>query len=1055
MPFQKYIDDISKRYATGTAREHTYRPSLQSLLEDVIPGIMASNDPARIECGAPDFILSRRNINVGYIEVKDIGDDLTKTEKSEQLKRYRDSLDNLILTDYLEFRFFIYGNKVETIRIGEIHGKSIKPIPENFDRLKALLIDFAAFQGQTIKSAKELAVMMAHKARLMRDVFFKAVQDESENNTLYEQLQAFRTILVHDMDAAQFADVYAQTITYGLFTARLHDESLDNFTRAEAFTLIPKSNPFLQQLFHYVAGPDLDNRVIWIVDALCEVYRATDLRAILKDFGTATGQNDPILHFYETFLAEYDPKLRKSRGVFYTPEPVVNFIVRAIDDVLKTHFGLSDGVANTSKVEIEVDTDIVMEGKRQREKKTVHKVQMLDVATGTGTFLAEVVKQIYSRFKGQEGLWSSYVENDLLPRLHGFELLMASYAMCHMKLDLLLQETGYHPSNPHNPPRVSVYLTNSLEEHHPEVETRFASWLSREANVASRIKKDMPIMVALGNPPYRGISQNMNSWVAKHKIEDYKYVDGVHFNERKHWLNDDYVQFIRLGEHYIEKNGEGILAYITNHGYLDNPTFRGMRWHILNTFDDIYILDLHGNTNKKEVAPDGKPDKNVFDIQQGVSIIVAVKRPPKDKKKSLATIYHTELWGSREHKYGILQSGSLKTLPYKKLDSREPFFFFIPQNYDDSAEYQAGMPLDKLFPINVTGIVTARDGLVIDYTHEELIKKIESFTNPEKTDNQVRQEFFGNKKSGKYPAGDTRGWKLETARKEISGFNHSEKIQNICYRPFDDRLIYYAPEMVDWGREDVMQNFLAGNNIGLISMRHYAYHVPDYCYSFVSRGLIDNRTFVSNKGICLSYPLWIYEGGLEGVANKRPNLDNELYKNVQKIIPDITPETLFDYIYATLHSPAYRYRYAEFLKSDFPRIPYPKDQMTFNALAEKGAVLRELHLMESPALDTLITTYSVDGSHEVKKPRFEKGGKTGAGKVWINETQYFGGVPEVAWNFYIGGYQPAQKWLKDRRGRKLTIEDIRHWQRIIVALVETDRIMKGIDKIDFLPNTVI
>lgn len=716
MPFQKYIDDISKRYATGTAREHTYRPALQNLLEDVIPGIIASNDPARIECGAPDFILSRRSIDVGYIEAKDIADDLDKTEKTEQLKRYRDSLDNLILTDYLEFRFFLNGARVEVIRIGEIRGKGIKPLPENFNRLKTLLIDFAAFQGQTIKSAKKLAEMMAHKARLMRDVFFKAVQDESVQSTLNEQLRAFRTVLVHDMDAAQFADVYAQTIAYGLFTARLHDTSLDDFSRSEALTLIPKSNPFLRQLFHYVAGPDLDDRVVWIVDALCEVYRATDLSAIMHDFGTATGRNDPILHFYETFLAEYDPKLRKSRGVFYTPEPVVNFIVRAIDDVLKTHFGLNDGLANTSKVEILVDADTVKGGKRQKEKKTVHKVQMLDVATGTGTFLAEVVKQIYSRFKGQEGLWSSYVENDLLPRLHGFELLMASYAMCHMKLDLLLRETGYQPSNPNNPPRVSVYLTNSLEEYHPDMDTLFASWLSREANEASRIKKDMPIMVAFGNPPYAVSSSNKGEWIQK-LIEDYK----KDLNEKKINLDDDYIKFIRYAQYCIDKTGYGILAMITNNSFIDGITHRQMRKRLLESFDEIYILDLHGNSQRKETAPDGTKDENVFDIQQGVCISIMIKIA---KSKSHAKVFHLDFWGDRELKYKKLINQKLEKPQWNRIKTQDPEYYFIPSDTEFKNEYKKGFSLLELFPEHNSGIQTKKDDLTIHFEQKQLLDVI-------------------------------------------------------------------------------------------------------------------------------------------------------------------------------------------------------------------------------------------------------------------------------------------------------------------------------------------
>ncbi len=630
MNLSDYIQDVSKRFAAGNAREHTYRGTLQNLLEDTIPNIQATNEPARIQCGAPDYVLTRKNIPVGYIEAKDIGVDLNKTENDEQLCRYLDSLDNLILTDYLEFRFFRNKQKVETVRIAEIAGKTIRPLPENFDRLQTLLIDFAAFQGQTIQSAKKLAEMMAGKARMMREVF-KATLEAEDDSTLKDQMAAFKSILMHDLDAAQFADIYAQTITYGLFTARLHDHTLDTFSRGESLTLIPASNPFLRQLFTYVAGADLDPRVIWVVDALCEVYRAADLQAILKDFGTATGQNDPILHFYETFLGAYDKTMREIRGVWYTPEPVVQFLVRAIDDVLKDHFGLKDGIASTEKIDIEVDDqhfDRRTKSGLAKKKIQVHKVQMLDVATGTGTFLAEAIKRVYSRFKGQEGLWSRYVDDHLLPRLHGFELLMASYAMCHMKLDMLLQETGYKPGT--SAKRFSVYLTNSLEEHHKDSHLPFANWLSIEANEASRIKRDMPIMVAFGNPPYSGESQNKGEWIMN-LMDDYKKEPGgkVKLQERNSkWINDDYVKFIRMGEHYIERNGSGVLAYITNHSYLDNPTFRGMRWHLLNTFDAIYILDLHGNTKKKETAPDGTSDKNIFDIQQGVAIIMAIRTPP-------------------------------------------------------------------------------------------------------------------------------------------------------------------------------------------------------------------------------------------------------------------------------------------------------------------------------------------------------------------------------------------------------------------------------------------
>jgi len=1034
MAFKRYIQDVQNQYKTGIAREHAYRPALKILIEDIMPDVTAVNDPAHIKCGAPDYILHRRKIDIGYIEAKDIGICLSRTEKTDQLKRYLESLDNLILTDYLEFRFYLHGEKVETIRIAEIENGAIKPLPENYDRLKTLLLDFSAFQGKTIKSAKKLAKMMAHKAKLMRHIFYGVIRAE-EPSSLKDQLKAFQNVLMHDMTEEQFADVYAQTIAYGLFTARLHDRTKEDFSRGEALLLIPKSNPFLRQLFSYVAGSELDERVVWIVDALCEVFLFSDLDEVLKDFGVSTGQKDPMLHFYETFLAEYDAKLRKSRGVWYTPEPVVNFIVRAIDDVLKTHFNLKDGIADKSKIKIEVEDqkfDKRTKSGLAKKEIEVHKVQLLDVATGTGTFLAEAVKQIYKRYKGQEGIWSSYVENDLLPRMHGFELLMASYAMCHMKLDLLLQETGYKPSNPNNPPRLSVYLTNSLEEHHPDTGTLFASWLSKEANEASRIKKDMPVMVAFGNPPYSGESKNKGDWIMN-IMEAYKKEPGgkVKLQERNaKWINDDYVKFIRLGEHYIEKNGEGILAYITNHSYLDNPTFRGMRWHLLNTFDDIYIIDLHGNSLKKETAPDGSKDVNIFDIKAGVAIIIAVKKKDVDKK-DLSNLYHLDLYGKRQDKYDVLEKSSLPNLNWKILEPVKNEYFFTPKNTKLLKEYKKNCSLNELFTTTSMGVVTSRDHFVISKTKTHLSKRIKAFYETPLSDIKALFSLKENK-----------SWKIANI---INKGNFTEEcIKKIQYRPFDNRFIYYDQLLIERGRLKVMKNFLDNkNNIGLVARRQFPEHPT---YFFITNSMMaDGYIRSDNKGGESVFPLYTYQEDMRQL-NKTPNLDPKIYAEIKKQIPDVTPESLFDYIYAVLHSPTYRKRYAEFLKSDFPRIPYPTDSKTFHELADKGAVIRELHLMESDKLEELITTYPIGGDHEVIKPRFEDG------KVWINETQYFDGVPEVSWNFYIGGYQPAQKWLKDRKKRNLSVDDIMHYQRIIIALLETDKVMKEIDAIEFLPK---
>jgi len=1046
--FSEYVKELNKVYREGNATEHSYRPALQTCLAHLFRDIRVTNEPKRQECGAPDYILTRRKIDIGYIEAKDIGVDLDRVERGskddDQWERYVKAFANIILTDYLEFRFYQNGEQTEKIRIGEKTPKGIVPKPENFERFFKLLRDFTAFdKQQTIQSAEKLAKMMAAKAAIMRDVFFKAVSDKKdEESTLKDQLKAFQTVLMHDMDEAQFADVYAQTIAYGLFTARLNDQTKDDFSRGEALTLIPKSNRFLRQLFQYVAGNDLDSRVIWIVDALCEVFRYADLPSILKDFGKAKGKDDPILHFYETFLAEYDPKLRKARGVWYTPEPVVRFIIRAIDDVLKTHFGLKEGLAHTGKVEIKVDGHAG--GKPVKVKEQVHKVQLLDVATGTGTFLAEVVKQLHAGFKGQEGLWGDYVEKNLLPRMHGFELLMASYAMCHMKLDLLLKQTGYQLVN--SPHRLGVYLTNSLEEQHKDSHLPFVNWLSQEANAASRIKREMPIMVAFGNPPYSGHSSNNGEWIQK-LIEDYKKEPGgkIKLKEKNpKWLNDDYVKFIRLGEYYIERNGEGILAYITNHSYLDNPTFRGMRWHLLNTFDDIYILDLHGNAKKKETALDGSPDRNVFDIQQGVALIVALKSlAPNSGTKALAHVHHKDIRGEREYKYDYLDNAVFKNIRFQVLRPSSPYFMLVPRDETLLKEYQAWPGLSEMMKTNVLGFQTHRDHFAVDFDKKAMTKKVMELRDDTETDENLR---------AKYNLVNNHSWQLSTARESIKSDSAWEKNIIPCsYRPFDNRTCYFSDVIIDRPRKELLQNVAGRENLCL-GVGKQGQAIPERPWELVysSNHPIDANIF--RRGGINVFPLYIYEEVLGKIESKRPNFEPKIYQSIKKIVPDAQPQSLFDYIYAVLHSRAYRQRYAEFLKSDFPRIPYPKDSKIFHALAEKGAEIRALHLMESPALEKTVTAYPVGGDHEVGALRWEGAkNKADMGRVWINTTQYFDKVPLVAWTFFIGGYQPAQKWLKDRKGRKLSSEDIIHWQRIVVALKETDRVMGEIEKIKFLP----
>ena len=1078
MTTAEYIQSVNSRFRTGQATEHTFRGDLQNLLESLVPDIAATNEPKRQACGAPDYILTnKKGIPVGYIEAKDIDDkDLhgaKKTGNKEQFDRYKGSLDNLIFTDYLEFVYFRNGELATSVRIGVVDQGKILPLPHNFPAFELLIKEFTTHIGQTIKSSKKLAEMMAGKARLLANVIQAALESDEENHensTLQEQMAAFKEILIHDITPKAFSDVYAQTIAYGMFAARLYDSSLDTFSRQEAAELIPKSNPFLRKLFQYIAGYDLDSRITWIVDALADIFRAADVNAILKNFGKATKMEDPIIHFYEDFLTQYDPGLRKQRGVWYTPHPVVNFIIRAVDEILITEFGLPMGLADTSKTKIKVPIpthDKRFSGGMREIEQEVHRVQFLDPATGTGTFVAEAISQIYDKMKGQQGLWNSYVENHLLPRINGFELLMASYAMAHLKLDLLLKETGYTPpaGGGKGAQRFRIYLTNSLEEYHKDTGTLFANWLSAEASEANQIKRDAPVMIVAGNPPYSISSSNKGNWILN-LLEEYK--EGVNFKTLNS-LSDDYIKFIRYGQYLVGKTGEGILAYISNNSFLDGVTHLKMRESLLKTFDKIYVLDLHGNVKKKETAKDGSKDENVFDIQQGVSINIFVKTKKAQEKR----IYHKDLYGVRESKYEYLANSSFSKIDWTNLELVKPYYFFSPKDFSNSTKYESFFGLNELFLDYNNGVESRRDSITVHFKSETLDVVLKDFRNL--TESEIISKYSLEKES--------RDWKINWVKDDLVK-NNPLKIE-INYRPFDDRKTVYTGKTKGWFGypvDRIMRNMVEKDNLGLLVCKQQS--TFDFQHVFLTRKVSDrNSVSMQTKESTHYFPLYLYpessgQLSLGSAATRTPNLNLEIVNQIAKglglefvpekhLTPDPSPQgegsrqtfapiDLLDYIYAVLHSPNYRETYKEFLKIDFPRVPYPTDVEKFWKLVALGGELRQLHLMESPTLAQFITQYPVGGENEVDKIKFElypdltgfqnlSGLATPHGRVYINSEQYFDSVPEVAWNFYIGGYQPAQKWLKDRKGRVLDFEDIMHYQRIIKALVETDRVMKKID----------
>jgi predicted helicase len=1039
-PFRTYLDEVRHKRDTGLAKEHAYRGALEHLLQDTGDGIEAINDSAQVACGAPDFIVLRGRTPVGYVEAKDIDTSLDDAERSPQLKRYRESLSNLILTDYLEFRWYVEGEERDRARLASVtsDGK-VKSTKAGVREVSELLERFFAQEAPMLGTAKELAQRMASLARMIRDLIEEAYKRENKEGRLHGQLAAFRETLIPDLDAEQFADMYAQTITYGLFAARLRAPGGTKFTRQQAAWNLPKTNPFLRRLFTEIAGPDLHKEISWAVDDLAHLLARADMSEVLKDFGKATKQEDPVIHFYETFLAHYNPPMRQRRGVYYTPEPVVSYIVRSIDHLLKTRFDRPMGLADEN-------------------------VMILDPACGTGTFLYFVIQEIHDTVVKERGAgaWNSYVREKLLRRIFGFELLMAPYAMAHMKLALELQELGY---NFDGDERLGIYLTNSLEEAITKAETLgFARFISEEADAAAGIKRDEPIMVVLGNPPYSVSSANKGKHIEK-LMERYK--DAVRDERNIQPLSDDYIKFIRFAHDRIERTGYGIVGMITNHSYLSGLIHRGMREELLKSFDELYFLNLHGSALIGEKAPDGGPDENVFDIRQGVAIALLVDTPDEEADGG---VRYADLWGLREDKYPALRESDTSNTRWEPLQPEPPYFFFVPRDTHLRQEYDTCLRLSEAFVLNSTGITTHRDRFVIDFHEEELRARVARLLDSRLSDEELRGEFG---------LRDTRDWQLSAARRALQeDSNWEQHFAESLYRPFDRRCIFYSPSLVEYPRWRVMQHMVRPN-LGLCATRQLS--SPTFRHVFVGDGLIDRDPLsLESRERAYVFPLYLYESS-EGTQRalfrgdgiqRVPNLTDQVWRAVADkllldFIPDgkgdlestFGPEDIFHYMYALLHSPTYRERYAEFLKIDFPRLPVTSDLGLFRVLAEKGEELVALHLMESAALDHTITRFPITGSNEVEKVRYAQetsevsedlGGLEGnlaPGRVYINKTQYFEGVEPEVWEFHIGGYQVLHKWLKDRKGRTLSYDDVTHYGKIVVALKETMRLMEEIDEV--------
>ena len=943
--------------------------------------------------------------------------------------------------------------------------------PTNSDAWRAQWRDaFTLKNREVIQNSKEMAERLGQLALVVRTRLREVLAIESDEGPIHKLMSVFKENLISDLDTDSFSDMYAQTIAYGLLSARIVNPKAN--TADAAHTQIPITNPFLRELMdsflnlggrRQINGVGLDFDELG-VNEVVDLLDNTNMEAVLRDFGDRNQKEDPVMHFFESFLQKYDSKIRKDRGVFYTPQPVVSFIVRSVDEQLRTEFGLEDGLADTTTWGelAERTADLEIPAGTSPDQAFV---QILDPATGTGTFPVEVIDLIYktvtAKWQSQgnreakiKELWNEYVPKHLLPRLHGYELMMAPYAIAHMKIGLKLYETGYRfESNE----RARVYLTNALDNP-KDFSGTFAfaiPALANEARTVNQIKRNTCFTVIIGNPPYSLVSSNM---LPMHRdlVKRYKFIGKVAIKERgalqlEKILNDDYVKFIAKSEALISKSGTGVVGLITNHAYIDNPTMRGMRYSLLTTFELRYICDLHGSSKKVVDST----DENVFDIQQGVSVGIFLKLPDKKPKG----INYSQLSGSRKSKLQTLSNLVVSDMKNDILQPTAPSFLFSYFNTDLWQEYERFSSLTEIFPLRSIGLFTSKDSLVIDQDKNKVLGLVAEFQKSDLSNEDLCKQV------GITPK---KAWNVSKSRERLRSLvNLSDLILEFNHRPFQTKFIFYDKSLVWSMANPVNRHLVDGKNLALTVSRQLA--APPWKHVFCSNTIVElcyitNRTKEGNH----VFPLYVFEDLENDLFSKTgikpiPNISPVFLSTMRKYIEHGgslqakrndygEPEAVFYYCYAILHSASYRNRYENFLSSDFPRIPLPKNTKLTQDLIELGSELKSLHLLETDNSTKNIISVVGFGDFRLEKVFYSDG------TVWIDEkkTRGFTGISKEVWEFRVGAYQVCEKWLKDqaakggknpRDGIVLKQNDKELYQKIIVTISETIRIMAEIDEV--------
>ncbi|HEB8070306.1 TPA: DNA methyltransferase [Campylobacter jejuni] len=1079
-----YLENI-KDISTND-KEHTHRTALQNLLQAIKDNqdkqnkISIKQEPNNDKegRGAPDFLITKDFLTLGYIENKRVNANLDNIIKSDQILKYTKLSPNIILTDYLRFILLSLNDKNEIIICKEVKICSldeIKSVIKNqslldtkTQELNELFSIFFSKIPNPINSALDFANHLSLRTRILKDELLLS----SKNETLLSLFNTFKETLYKELSYEEFCDSFAQTLTYSLFLAKLNNDTAKEIDLNNAKKFIPKSFPLIRSMSGFLddSFENLEN-IKWLLEEIINIINHIDITSIIKELNK-TGEKDlfnrptilsthkdPYLHFYETFLASYDPKLREVRGVYYTPAPVVIFIINAIDEILKQDFNHKKGLSEA------LDKNITL----------------LDFATGTGTFLLEAFRKALEPISKNS---VNYNPKALIDKFCGFEFLIAPYTIAHLKISQSFKEEFNSPLN--DDESLKIALTNtlyfkSISKEQNDQNTLFTLIdLTREFKKAQKIKEEQ-ILIITGNPPYSGASSNKGLYEDEIKIsyglepskanlskEQKKYIN-LYFQEKtkqntntfkaiyeKHkleneknpkWLLDDYVKFIRFAQSKIDSQESGIFAFISNNSFLDNPTFRGMRYSLMQSFDKIYILNLHGDTRKKEKAPDGSKDDNVFDIMQGVSINIFIKQ---NSKAQNTKIYYHDLYGKRKDKYEFLYENDLNSIKWTLVKNNEPFYLFLPQNNDLLEEYNKGISVKDMFMLSGVGICSKRDNIVFHNKKENLTQLLKDFNT------KTKDELYKIYDIGE----DSRDWKLDSAIKAVN--KNCDNLENFIkkchYRPFDKKWTYYienSKAFMAYPVYDIFEHFLENENIGLICDRGTKLNNIDNI--FISSKIIDLHLVGSGSYI---YPLYLYPTtrSKKFLKKENPNFNEENFtskienfkESFRTFIDEFykekfSPEDILGYIYAVLFHKIYREKYFDFLKIDFPKIPFTKDKNTFKNLSKLGLKLINLHLLKNDELDFNVGEALFkdikNKNLKIQKIKYNKDTK----ELFINESLYFTKVSLEIYEFKIGGYAVLDKYLKSHKEEDI---DHKHFTLIIQTLNETLKIQDEISKIN-------